>query len=257
LNTRALAEKTVVYLALMIFSFLIILGSIKMFISKADDVSGELICRGSVAMRDQYSVDLGPGDATFTPLLCKTYQKDIPIGSDKSKEKVNHDMAELIKRCWWQFGTGFSDDLFNDWFGAGNRNDCFVCYTVRIEDVAEIRDGMDKYQLETYLSQTKIKAKDYDKEEKKLKDVELYSYRDYVQQFGGLGRIVMPADLMFYPKKEQYAIAIVSPSYFADFDLYKALADLVSDDTNHFGYIFVDEYNDIKDKCEIVVDIDG
>jgi len=252
-NKKSTIEFTVVLFILAVLSLIIISSSIVLFFSRAEDVTAETTCRGSVAARAKFSIEPPGGKISFSPLLCKTQDKELPK-TGETEEDVKKDMAELVKRCWWQFGNGLVDNVFHAWGGGpGSEHYCFVCYTFTIKDKGKTITQTD---LNNYLSQTYVKKKQYDKESKEIKDVELYTYTTYVQSSGGAGKIII--DAKEFKTGEQYAIGFVSPHFFFDLGYYEWLSEKLGEEgANIDGYILVDEFTKMGDKCNIVKDISG
>ncbi len=253
-NKRAdLGEKFIITIIILIVSFLLILAVIKNMVSKADDITGELICRGSVAARANFYIGTTGEKQSMAPLLCKTKDKDVPLVSKgANKEAMEKDMADLVKRCWWQFGNGLVDNMFDDVL-FGNEK-CFVCYVAKMNmpGTTITRD-----EFSTYLSQTYVTPKQEDKKTSDMKDVTQYTYTTYVQSSGGNGKIVISMD-KFEPM-EQYSIAIVSPKFLTTWDTYKteflkAFVDPKAD-YNAYNYILIDKSTDLQNRCEIVPDV--
>jgi len=252
----SLGENFIVTMIILIVSFLLILATIKTMVARADDISGELICRGSVAARSKYYIGTTGEKVSMTPLLCKTKDKEVPVSTkDTSKAAVEKDMGDLVKRCWWQFGNGLVDNIFDDVL-FGNEK-CFVCYVVTID---KLDSPLSNGDFRTFLSQTSITPTQEDKQTgdiKTIKDVSKYTYMTYVQNSGGSGNIVIIPES--FNVNQKYAIAMVSPKFLTPWDKYKTMFQKAFTDPKAdymaYNYILVDEYTDMQNKCEMVSDV--
>ncbi len=157
---------------LVIVSFMIILGAIQMFASRADVDSGLSICRGSLALSEHSAIG-GEFDALGTsidfstklsPLLCKTYDLQFPEKKfekefGKTKDAVLKNIAERIVDCFWQFGEGKVDsNVFGkQFFDFTTKNNCFNCFTFTIDEMKDA-EYIDTNDLFSFMSKTPYTA---------------------------------------------------------------------------------------------------
>lgn len=253
LHRKSLAENYLVLLFIAILSFLLILGVIKVFVSRAEDVTAETICRGSIAARAKFSPTPLGQPVAVAPILCKTIAKEVPVKGD-SPIDVQKDLAELTKRCWWQFGNGYVDNVFHVWFGSGVTSPCFVCYTVKIKNNAPTVRA-DAFDI--YLSETQITKKQYDEKAKEVKDVELYTYRQYVESAGGPGGLYVSGNIGTIEPGLTYAVAFVSPDFLFGNEQYKRMMTGIVNEYTMYNFILFEELDKIREECEIMEDVSG
>ena len=146
---KSIVLGTTIDIAIVILSFILIFSLIYKFSSKATDEAAEAICRGSVAANakstfigDVDTTDNVAGRTALTPLLCKTLNKKIePKIKDLEEEKkyVAKEIASYAARCWYQFGQGLVQNIFEDKLFGENK--CFICYTLKIEEGEKLKKG--------------------------------------------------------------------------------------------------------------------
>ena len=169
-----------------IASFVLIAGTLQRFLSDSDEKQAERICHDSLALRAAMTIRSGEREVSLTPPLCKTIDKKIK----GDKEKIMQQFADKMTRCWWMFGEGRYEqvldkpELIEKAFGIPKGgNECFLCYTMSIDE-DEIKDGpVTARDLAKYLAET-----DY----KKVKEKK---YLEYIQSYGGPGSVAVLDDL--------------------------------------------------------------
>jgi len=246
LYRKGLAAQWVVMAIFVLLCFAAIFFSISYFFDKASELESIGICRASVLLRDT-AENVVTRD--MSPLLCNTFTKTVPSNTDDGEAGVKREMADMVKSCWYMFGNGMVPDVFNNWFGSGLTNDCFVCYIVKIDDNSVTMNADEFVQ---YMDQTYVTKKQYDKDDNQFKDVEVYTYTGYVQGSGGKGSIAMDQSLTFQPGRP-YAIAFASPDFLSDNEVYQDIVSKITG-TPKWPYIVISDYNSLSSKCEIVED---
>ena len=158
-NKKAMIKETIVMTLILSTSFILIFFIVPTFISKAEAKSSESICRGSAVLREQARIEqevLGHKfGITRFPLLCKTLDKEVPQDPQSTKEEVMGEIADLMARCWWQFGEGKIEDPFKE--GNFNKKNCFVCYTVATKKTKNFKEEISSKDFFEYLFNTPYK----------------------------------------------------------------------------------------------------
>ncbi len=138
MNQKAnLSMEKIIRWTLIIISFILITGFIGTFFSKLNDLSDEEACRASVIMRSKASIDLKIHKFTnLFPLTCKTKDYVLPTknnykNSAEKEEEIEDEIADLMAKCWWQFGNGNLNDILDE--DVWGKRKCHVCYTFKIE----------------------------------------------------------------------------------------------------------------------------
>ena len=203
--------------SLVLISFFLIIGLFARFSSRTNDLEAELLCQTSIAQRVRTAVNIDWDDAgglsLFTsqvktiPPLCRTIDKKV----SGSREQVLRQVADNMARCWWMFGEGRYQNLLDDvqadvlpdilgfedlapYTGPDDANQCFNCYTILV-DQDEIPGGpITGTEMMEFL-----RTKKYAKVDK--------IYLDYIQGFGGPGRIVLTIPEIL--PREAYAISMM------------------------------------------------
>lgn len=161
----------------------------------------ETACKLSVDTRQTLNVKAGGVTTIGTPLACSTKDKKLS-GSD---EQIKKELADLVAKCWWEFGQGKYDDALK--IGtAGFQKECMVCYTISFKDDFKISgDEFLKYLADTtYIYEEAKDSNVPGTADKKI------TYLDYIQKSeDGTGNI-FPTSTIESP--QVYAITFGSPT---------------------------------------------
>jgi len=149
LNKKATA-RFIVSIIILTVSLILMSLLITQFVSKAEAKTSETICRGSVFAREKSS-DTAKG-IVATPLLCKTQDLQLPEEKDGSKQQVMKETADLMARCWWQFGEGQIADVFKE--GSILKNSCMICYRVTTGKTKNFKEEISQEEFVNFLVQT-------------------------------------------------------------------------------------------------------
>lgn len=150
-------------------------------------------------MRAMSTVNIGSADVRLVPPMCKTIEVEIT----GNREEIKDQLAYLMARCWWMFGEGRYEELFENDFDGLTKvlavdkvdNDCFLCYTAVI-DQKNIDGGVIPVkEMFDYL---------IEKDHRQIKGL---SYMDYIQSYGGPG---LPAVLDGIGGRESYGVVFMS-----------------------------------------------
>lgn len=191
-------------LILVLVAFMIIGGSLMRFMAKAEPKEAEILCHDSILLRARTQTNI---DATLVgakikpvPVMCKTI--DLKISG--TREELLSKVAYAMARCWWMFGEGRHEEILHGSdikflpavFGMEEtKNQCFNCYTLMI-DQDEIDGGpIGGAEILDYL---------YKEKHPKFKNA---TYLDYIQSYGGPGRVVFTAPAIF--PREAYSISMM------------------------------------------------
>ncbi len=184
-------------LIITIISFMLIAGTVARFLSDADEKEAEVLCQSSIGLRARTAIQVNAEDdddfdfvraqLKAVPPLCKTIDKKV----SGDREHIKKQIADKMARCWWMFGEGRYEEILKSSslevlplvFGfEDTEKECFNCYTLLIDE-EEIAGGpIAGEEMVRYLSTTK-----YPRAGKDL------TYLQYIQSFGGSGRVVFPA----------------------------------------------------------------
>jgi len=185
----------VIYLLAIIISFIAISAVLTYCTKKASTVVDEAVCRASVETSAKANIGIGAAGVTVktvkTPLLCATKNKKLS-GEDS---EIKKQLADLIAKCWWEFGQGTVADPFKSGTAGGDQ-ECMVCYTVSIDD--------DDFKISSenliqYLSETTYLLDENDKN---------INYLDYISKYGaGTGGNLIMALPSEIKSPEVYAIS--------------------------------------------------
>ena len=133
LNKRGQA-KFLVTIMIVIIGFIVVFAVVRMFASKAEGTQLEMQCRASVLAKAKSLVNVEVGvvkvNVHVAPLLCFTQEKTIK----GNEEEVMEQLAELMLRCKWMFADG----RYNNVLGGESGDQCFPCYTVKIDSDVDI-----------------------------------------------------------------------------------------------------------------------
>lgn len=179
-NHKGLGRRLLLLILAAIVGLMVIVITMNIFASKADEATSEQLCRTSIKAR----VDLVLRSKIFVipvetkpvvSILCRTGKKEL----DGKKEEVMRQISELSARCWWMFLEGEYPNLFNE-FNFLKENRCFRCYIFTIKEDITIKN----YELEKYMrNHYYINFRDKEGNEKKV------SYWNYIQSYRGDGKI--------------------------------------------------------------------
>ncbi len=205
-NKKGLAAGQLVMIIIVLVAFVLIAGTVSRFMSKAEPKEAEIMCYNSINMRVQSSIQVNSGlvegNLKLIPPMCKT----IDLKITGNREELLEQIAYASARCWWMFGEGRYEDLLRTTgesitvlpsiFNVDHYdNKCFNCYTLLV-DQDEIEGGnigpedIQKYMVE--------------KDHRQIKGL---SYLDYIQSYGGPGRMVFTMPVI--APRESYSISIV------------------------------------------------
>ncbi|MBI2557964.1 hypothetical protein HYW20_01470 [Candidatus Woesearchaeota archaeon] len=91
-----------------------------------------------------------------SPLLCKTTDKYISDNKDASKEDIEGEIANLMAKCWNQFGEGLIQDVFKQ--GDPISKNCFVCYTLSVRETSKFKDEIKATDLRKFMFENPYKV---------------------------------------------------------------------------------------------------
>jgi len=198
-NKRGLAASELVIIMLVLVSFVLIAGAVNSFISKAAPKEAEILCQNSINLRAMSTVNIGSADVRLVPPLCKTIDVEIT----GNREEIKDQLAYLMARCWWMFGEGRHEELFENDFDSLTKvlavdkveNDCFLCYNAMI-DQKNIDGGIiSAKEMYDYLIEN---------DHRQIKGV---SYLNYIQSYGGPGLAAVADGI---DGKQPYGIVFMS-----------------------------------------------
>ncbi len=187
LDKKGLTASFIVGMMITLIAFFLIAGMLYKFASKAEGVEAEIMCHDSVALRARTALymksEAVSGELKMVPPLCKTL--DVKIKGNK--QELMRQISDKTARCWWMFNEGRYEEILDTFglkllpnilgFGA-SENKCFNCYTLLV-DQDEIEGGtISSKELADFMAS------------KKYAKVNL-TYIDYIQSYGGPGRVVI------------------------------------------------------------------
>ncbi len=254
LKKGSMARENLISLILLLATAALLIGFVSKSMAKSSEKAPEVLCRTSVFLREK--AYLLQKNVKLLSLNCKTIGKDLPKDKNSNKEDIEREMAELVRRCWWEFGNGLAKNVFNEVGGSAIRNSCFVCYSFTIKKSGDFDETntISKEDFERFLNEKKIRSLIIKNKNMEKTDTE-YSYTDYVQRKDGPGKIIVAVD-SFVPlgtKREvsRYAIAFVSPEWAVDSNWYKTFVGNFLTDKSIVNYVLVAKMQDIENYCEI------
>ena len=159
-NKKSMVKSYIAGILLISVGFLLVLWVINQSMGKAEEKTAESICRGSVALREKSYRDIQFGvklKGIATPLLCKTLSKYLPEDKEASKEQVQKEIADLMVKCWNQFGEGLIQDVFKEGSNIYKKN-CFVCYTASLRETSKFNGEINGEEFRKYLFDTPYKV---------------------------------------------------------------------------------------------------
>src|SRR3989338_11616131 len=136
ISKKAMSAGFLVAVIIVILSFMLIAGTIAGFFADAEEKEAEQLCQSSVSLRATAAISLGKGaiEARLSPLLCKTIEKEIS-GDRNEVQKI---IADKMAKCWDMFGAGvYKTSTFENSNLFGHENNCFVCYVIPVEKIAD------------------------------------------------------------------------------------------------------------------------
>ncbi|HLD40239.1 MAG TPA: hypothetical protein VJB13_03790 [Candidatus Nanoarchaeia archaeon] len=210
-SKKGLGMEFIITTSLLLISFFLIGGLLMRFTSKSSDAEAELLCQISIAQRAKtaLNIDWSSGKEGLNlfkaqvksiPPLCRTIDKKV----SGSRDQILQQVADSTARCWWMFGEGKYEELLDNvkadfmpailGYDEASPNKCFNCYTILV-DQNDIKGGpITTDEINQYLS-----SHVYGRVNK--------TYLDYIQGYGGPGRIVSTAAEIL--PREAYAISIM------------------------------------------------
>ncbi len=196
---------TLVSIIITIVSFMLSAGVLYAFTAQADDKQAELLCHDSVALRAKTMIT--PADNAVVkseiktvPFLCKTIDTKV----SGTREELKQQIADKIARCWWMFGEGRYEELLQgsrisilpSVFGfEDSKNKCFNCYSLLVDEDTIEGGPILGSELVTYMKNTKYP---------KSSNV---TYLEYVQSFGGPGRVAFSAPAII--PRQAYSVSMM------------------------------------------------
>ncbi|MBW2996274.1 hypothetical protein KY332_03165 [Candidatus Woesearchaeota archaeon] len=331
-NKKAfLSYATIINIALLTLSLVLILGLWNIIFSEAESAVSESLCESFNAARFQASWKPAGQRITFVPRTCKiidkTEKEALPEkGYPETLEGTQENIQKLIVKCWNMWLKGYEDDMFDANVFPGGKQDCFVCYALNIKkgikpsfnssdfdkslskEIYIVEDASDRcHGKENFYSggycRTACKADEKSTPSKKCKTNEycciqsnkdnecidkggacrqlcnenekpfpppegwkcagkyetccienknLYTYRDYVQVYGGVGRIDVKPGIEFCPQgsdcADTYAIAFAA----------KTTNWIWSPAPTNINRIVVTTLTEVKDKeCHVQTGVSG
>ncbi len=190
---KALTASFIIGMMITLIAFVLISGVLLRFMSKSSDVEAEVLCQNSIALRAKSAFHLKSSlveaELKMVPALCKTIDKKIT----GNRQQILRQIAEATARCWWMFNEGRYEEILSSGdldvlpsvLGFdGYENQCFNCYTLLV-DQEEIEGGpISSKELFDFMAL------------KKYSKVNM-TYLDYIQGYGGPGRVVLTAPEIF------------------------------------------------------------
>jgi hypothetical protein len=182
-----------VNIAAVLFGFFVIVLVINQGIKTCAREADEAVCRSSVFAREKATLEIpGPDIEKAFPFLCSTKDKEL----EGDKEQVEKQVADLMAKCFWQFGEGKIEDIFEEGTAIGSDHSCFICYTVTFEK--DLKEEIPAEEFYKYLSETDyIIGKENESE----------TYIDYLQNRDA--RILLTENIN---PDEVYAISMGEPT---------------------------------------------
>lgn len=197
------AEGFIVGTIITLIAFFLIGGLLMRFASQTSDKEAELLCQNSIAIRARNAVTIG-GDAAelqakLIPPLCRTIDKKV----SGSREQILRQIADKMATCWWMFGEGRYEEILDN-FGVGGvanvlgmegfANSCFNCYTILIDEDELDGGPIQAEEINEFLLKEKYPKVNV-------------SYLSYIEGYGGPGRIVFTAPVIF--PNQAYTISMM------------------------------------------------
>ena len=177
-------------LILPVIAFIMISFFLAEALAKAGPKEAEIICHESIAIRAKAMINVNTalvgGKLKVGPVICKNIVQKITGDRELLLEQVAYSMA----RCWWMFGEGRFEELLHESeltvlpgiFGMDEyENKCFNCYTLLV-DQDKIEGGP--------IGPTEIMEYMNTKTHPRFANI---TYLDYIQYYGGPGRVVFTA----------------------------------------------------------------
>lgn len=185
MNKRAVeASSFLVGAIITIVSLLVLAPIVVNFVSGDDCKKMEGICESSVGLRALTTLQIDKKNIQYSPLLCKTCDKELKL----EKDKIKAEFAEMMVRCWKMFGQGRYEEITKEtkksFFPDFGDNACFMCYAVTIDATKGFQTGskITSQELLDYLRDTTYKKAGV-------------SYLDYIQSSGGPGNVIAMTDI--------------------------------------------------------------
>ena len=183
---RGMEAAQIVIIIITIVSFMLIAGAVTRTYAKAEDKEAEVLCRNSIDLRARTMINVQgeiiDANINAVPVLCKTIVKKVTGEREKIKEQI----ADSMARCWWMFHEGRYEEILQSssaillpsLYGFEEyENQCFTCYTLLVDAPALKESPITAEEMMVYLSTNKYsKAPNW-------------SYLDYIQRYGGPGRV--------------------------------------------------------------------
>ncbi|MBU0470177.1 MAG: hypothetical protein KKA62_05635 [Nanoarchaeota archaeon] len=156
LSKKGIALSQLVIWLIILVSFVMIAFTIERFISKAEPLEAEIICRDSLALKAKTKIEIGPVEGS-TPSLCKTIDKKF---STTKRDEALDWFARSMERCWWIWLEGRHSEIFGPrgLLGSDEKTKCFVCNTLTYNQGPTLT----KSELEQYLTSIKSRYKNAD-----------------------------------------------------------------------------------------------
>ena len=186
-NKKGIAEMFIVVMVLALFSTGALVATISKVFVKGDDVSLEFTCERTIDARAASvlwaKTAFMENKLNLIPPVCATIDKDL----EGNEEEIMREIADLSARCWDIFGEGRHEEILGDDYASEFsrlvgidkvKNDCFICYTVTIN---EDDFGSDVNKITT----PELLNFMYEEEYRKVVD---YTYLEYIQEYGGPGK---------------------------------------------------------------------
>ncbi|MBL7055548.1 hypothetical protein ISS07_01405 [Candidatus Woesearchaeota archaeon] len=227
-----MTKEALLSILLLSAAFILVFGVAKLIVDEAEDKTTESICKGSVVLREKTHQQINDPTGNIelasvsSPLLCKTIDRKIPESKEADEEQVKKEFSKMMTSCWSMFGEGLIKDVFKQ--GDPFTNNCFVCYTANLRETKNFREknSISSQEFLQYLfsENYKIEGKGFSCEENKgecrennpdtskyvqhkswkckerkescfVEKSRYYSYGEYMQDFGGEGKIIITEDI--------------------------------------------------------------
>lgn len=202
-SKRGDAAAFIVGTMITLIAFFLIAGMLVRFTAKTNDREAELLCQNSIALRARSALQIGKLagiEAKLVPPLCRTIDKKV----SGSREQILRQIADKMAACWWMFGEGRYEDLLSNFGTKGflkvlsyedsGPNQCFNCYTILVDE-DEIKGGpINADEINEFLLNNKYSRANA-------------SYLEYIQSYGGPGRVVFTAPQIF--PRQAYTISMM------------------------------------------------
>jgi hypothetical protein len=129
-NKKAMVKATIIGLALLIISFILMFSFMYQFYLKSTEFINEEACHDALVLVQILAEKMSYKGVSAEyakqwPGQCKTQDR---VYYDTDPAKAEKRLAELESWCWYMMGEGVMKPFDKDWFTTERK--CFICYTV-------------------------------------------------------------------------------------------------------------------------------